>query len=738
MDSFLSGNKFRNVINLDSLSEKDKETSDYFKLVMSIKIAQSIAINKSRQIKAYRVRYGIRDENEFRHITAKYGHDFPATLTHTPLIDRHAKVIEGQLLTAPMEFNVRSRSKEALLDANHERAVHIWKDFEGELKNTIAHNNQVINGERKEPLKDKIGESVLNNVLSKYDKNWKSSLEKESKQVLDAEIDALNIKMEMSKCITDYVTTGEAYRQDKVCNDGTRIFKRISPLEVFYIKNQNESHVSKVDCIITKKWMLIPDVILRYGARMKSDEIELLYKLYNYNSFNYYDTYIQFYSEGYLSNYDTFNDFSYNPSQYNNFSKFVLVQYVEWKSPNKVKGTNKYRQDRYSGVRIGRDIYVDCEKDIHVQRSKDDPGYCELSIDGILYDEYDNKGRSLFIDTKDLADDYDIYNFYLQNAIALSGTKVITIPTTAIPNEFGNSPTERMLEHQRYLRQGYNYINPSQAGANFSNYGAANDMSLGSGIKTIVDILSVLEERASLITGISRQAIGQITSTDGKSTTEAALNQTSLVTQKLFNTYYMFLRRTLTGVVNNAKMYYKISKRADHVLANEKDIFTISEKFFNSDYDVFLADGEQETKKIEEFKMFAMKLADQKMLDVIDGINIFSSKSLTEIKELLIEGVEKEKQNVLAQYQQKIQQLEEENKNFKKASEQLSETDLQISKEKLNLDKIKQEKEAEFKNRELDIERDYNNRKLELDRKRVELEQLQIQFSNQSMEVKNK
>lgn len=731
----LASNKFRNIVNLDSLTDKQKESKDYFRLFMAIKINQATAIDKSKIQKAYRIRYGIRDVAEFDHITAKYGHDFPASLTHTPLIDRHAKVLEGQITSAPLEYNITARDVKSLLDINTEKANHIIRDYENEIVKILQENDRHINAGRQDAIKNELGQKVLDDVLSKYNKNWKSELEIQSKLVLDAEIDSLSVKHELTKAFTDFATCGHEYIQDKVKNDGTRIFERINPNEIFYIKGQNQTFISQCDCVVRKRWMLITDAILKYGNRMKADEIEHLYKLHNHSSFNYTNTYVQFSTTGYLSHYDTFNEFDQGNQNTNGLSRFILVQDVEWKSPNKVK--NKFRQDRYSGTRIGRDIYVDCEKDKYVQRSQDDPGYCLLSYEGILFDEHNNEARSMFLDTKDLGDDYDIYNFYLQNAIALSGNKVITVPTNAIPTEFGNNQTERIIEHQRYLRMGFNYINPSQEGARFDNYGQAIDLSLGNGIKLIVDILAVIEERASLITGVNRQAIGQISQTDGKGTTETAINQTGLVTQKLFGTHYFFLRKVLTSVMNNAKISYKLKKTSKYVLGVGKDIFTLTDKFFNADYDVFISDGNEEQKQIEDFKQYALKLVDQKMLNAIDGINIYSSKSLSEIKEHLLEGVKKEEQSLLADLQNKLAQLEQENKKLQAAFDKLNADDISINKSKVEIEKAKYEREAELKEQELRLKENFDKQKIELDRKRVELEQLQIQFSNASVEVKN-
>lgn len=730
MNTEITGNKFSSIVNLDSLSEKQKESIDYFKLQMSIKIAQSNNIDKLRLFKAYRTRYGIRDLNEFDHITAKYGHDFPATLTHTPLIDRHVKFLESQIDVTPLDYYINATDANSIDKINKEKINSILNKIEDDVKANL--------GKDENEQKKYFHNRYIDELQKQHDKTFTSILQKQSKAVLDNEIEFLQLKRKFSRVFSDIATCGEGYFQDRINNDGSRFTDRISPLEFYYIKNSNQQFASESDAFVRKHWMLISDVIIKYGHKLKSEEIELLYKLYNYNSFNYYSSYVQFYTEGYVSNYDSFNNFTYNPSQNTSFAKYILIQEVEWKSPNKVKGSDRYRLDRYHGIRIGRDIYVDCEKDINVQRSTDNPYYCGLSVEGILFDEYENKGRSIFLDTKDLADDYDIYNFYLQNAIALSGNKVITVPTTAIPIEFGNSHAERLLEHQRYLRMGYNYINPTQEGANFNNYGAAIDLSLGAGIKILIDILAMLEERASLITGVSRQNLAQITQQDGKGTTEIAVTQTTLLIQKLFFTYNQLIKRCLTNVINNSRIDYKLNNRSNYVLGEQKDIFSLNKDFFVADYNVFIVDSTSEKKQLDEFKQLSFKMIDNQMINAIDGINIFSSHSLTEVKEKLIESVESQKADITNELKQELEQIKKENQKLTGDLQKLNQIDLNNDKIKLDIEKEKVDNESELQNRQLEIEEKYKNQMLELEKKRVELEQLQIEFSNKSIEVKNK
>jgi hypothetical protein len=79
--------------------------------------------------------------------------------------------------------------------------------------------------------------------------------------------------------------------------------------------------------------------------------------------------------------------------------------------------------DRYETIRIGGSIYILTGKSQNVIRSKDNPTYCGLSVNGIYFQDRNANPFSLMLTTAHLQDQYDIVLFFRNNIIASSGTK---------------------------------------------------------------------------------------------------------------------------------------------------------------------------------------------------------------------------------------------------------------------------------------------------------------------------
>ena len=67
---------------------------------------------------------------------------------------------------------------------------------------------------------------------------------------------------------------------------------------------------------------------------------------------------------------------------------------------------------RYSSVRIGGNIYIINGKDKNVIRSKDNPNYASLSVNGVYFTNRTSKPYSLMLACADLQDKYDLLIYY--------------------------------------------------------------------------------------------------------------------------------------------------------------------------------------------------------------------------------------------------------------------------------------------------------------------------------------
>mgnify|MGYP003435751189 FL=1 len=116
---------------------------------------------------------------------------------------------------------------------------------------------------------------------------------------------------------------------------------------------------------------------------------------------------------------------------------------------------------RYTTIRIGEEIYILKGKDDKVMRSKSNPSYCNLSVNGIYFLNRGLKPYSMVLACAHLQDQYDLLNFYRDNLVANSGTVGDWIDYTLIPAELGVNLPERLVKWQALKKQGLAVLDSS-------------------------------------------------------------------------------------------------------------------------------------------------------------------------------------------------------------------------------------------------------------------------------------
>jgi hypothetical protein len=119
---------------------------------------------------------------------------------------------------------------------------------------------------------------------------------------------------------------------------------------------------------------------------------------------------------------------------------------------------------RYETIRIGEEIYILRGKDENVMRSRSNPSYCSLTLNGVYFLNRSEKPYSMVLACAHLQDEYDLLNFYRDNLIANSGTVGDWIDLTLIPAELGAELPERLIKWQSYKKQGLGLLNSAQEG----------------------------------------------------------------------------------------------------------------------------------------------------------------------------------------------------------------------------------------------------------------------------------
>ncbi len=730
-----------------SLSEKEKLSDRYLKAEVDASINSIRTLDRQRVLDAYNVRNGIRDVKDFEYLWAAYGIEFPSQFRHIPTLRAVFDSLLGRFINRPFKYQVSATDDTSVKHIFEQYRDSILEDLDQYMLNRIKAAQYASEQGGKEGEKAK---KHLADLKKKYESgSFISDLEIDAKNILTWAIQRFKLKSETITMADDYITCGEAFYQVKVTQIGRKpLIKVLNPLNVYYSKTSDVKFIKDCERVVVRERLTVAEVWTRYGHKMeKKDQDKFLaeYNKYIIGS----DFEIVAYDQGTLE--------PKSPDERDGGLDIPLteINYVEWKANVKVPVTEldedcedhtesatqdrlklktkfKYRLDRFHGTKIGTDIYVDMGRDKFVVRDPDNPSYVALSVNGACYNDRNGEPYSLPLKTKDLADKIDILHYHAENLLALSGSKAVMINYPDIPAWIEGTPTQRVMKWLGILKQGVGIMDTSQEGqgaGKFNNTGSI-DLSLTQSLEQIYRMADALEGTAYKIVGVPRQAVGNITETDGKGTSELAIQGSEVVTQPLFTSLDQLIEQFLTDVINACRIAYSKGLQGSLILGETgQKIFSIKSKQFSLAHFNVWINGEGDIQRdLDEVKAVAMKLVEAQMLDAELAIDMVTIKSLTEIKKKIKESIQNNKENENSQLVEQIEQYKSELQKAQANIEKLQAGADQIKQAELQLNQQKAQGDLEVKNKAIDQKSIADAAKLELDAKRVDLEALQLRF----------
>jgi hypothetical protein len=177
------------------------------------------------------------------------------------------------------------------------------------------------------------------------------------------------------------------------------------------------------------------------------------------------------------------------------------------------------------------------------------------------------------------------------------------------------------------------------------------------------------------------------------------------------------VKEILADSIDMAKVVFKEGLTGQLVLGDQKEIFTLLPEYYSfTSYDIHLADSSEIIKEQEMLKQLAQGYMQSSMMDPEILFIIYNSKSLTEMRELAMKSIREKKieNNQLQQLQQQLEQAQQQQKEMQKQLEASTKKIAMLNEKKLNIEQqnnqmdqelgyYKIEKDAELRNRELDI-----------------------------------
>ena len=417
-------------------------------------------------------------------------------------------------------------------------------------------------------------------------------------------------------------------------------------------------------------------------------------------------------------------------------TKYIPVYEVEWLETDK-----NFVMQRYETVRIGDEIFILRGRNDNVIRSKDNPNYCCLSVNGVQFFNRGNKPYSLMLQCANLQDKYDILGFYRDRLVASSGTTGDFVDVSLLPTFLGKNMPERLQKFIAYKKGGIAPIDSSQPGR-MENGGAApntifngfDDTLSVQAIQAIQLTMQQIEETISSITGVFRERLNGIEAKDAVTNIKVGQQNSFIITKQIYHQIDLIISEMLLDCLNLAKVVYKNGLTGTIILGEKlQKVFTALPEFFTlTDYDIRIVTSGEVSKDLETVKQLIPEFIKSNSLapDII--FDTLTSKSLAEIKSKVKLAMKKQKEenNQLQQLSQKLQETEQQAKQMQQELEKAQKKIEQLNETKIQLEQQKMQMEYKIDEYKARTERTYREALMEEQKRRTDIEIQQLSDGN--------
>lgn len=643
----------------------------------------------------YNLYNSIFDEKDFKSITNpfKVEDGFPATPHDFNIIRPKVDLLIGEETKRPLNFRVIRTSQEATSEMQEKEKQMILQYIEAAITARMS-------PEEAQQFQQQLqsGEIMPPEQIAKYmDKDYKDIVENTAYHSLTYLREKLDLDNEFIKGWKDGLISGREIYYVGVLN-AEPYAERVNPICFSYDKSPDLEFIEDGSWCCRKMRMPITEVYDRYYDKLEEKDLDKLEEMIgstpgrNLGDRSPIDMGIQ------LRIYD-------NPIFEGSGKSLVNVWHCCWKSFKKifyVTTTDDAGQPQinivdetyqpvgnevsiepdwivevWEGYRAGSDLYFGIQPIEYQHVSIDNPNSQKLPYCGAIYSNTNSKPRSLVSILKPLQYMYIVLWYRLELAIARDKGKVVNMDITQIPKSMNISPAKWM----HYLSSvGVNFINPYEEGWNIPgreggkpaqfNQITALDLTMSNVIAEYIQLMDKIEELAGIISGITQQREGAVSSSEMVGNVERSVVQSSHITEPLFWVHNQCKRRVLNMLLNTAKGAWEETgkQKLQYIFDNgERAFLDITPKFYYEDMDVFVSDTSKDLENIQKLQQL-IQPAMQNGASLLEAAEILTNDNFNIIKQKLKdmqarqEQIQQQQQEAEAQQQQQLQQMQNEAK----------------------------------------------------------------------------
>lgn len=566
---------------------------------------------------------------------------YPARIRPTSILRTNLDLLQGEFIKRPFKFQVLNLSEDAYFSFEENKKKELYTNLTNHFNNARI-QEMIAQGMDPEEAEMQVQETPMpEDMMARFPYDYRDYIAEMGQGWLENAVSEYKIWEVWKQCFKDWIIVGRAYTY-KAPSKSSLNYWRVSPLNIKHEKSETLKYIEDREWTVANYSLSLSELIDLFYDKLKVQEVKWL-------------------EESNVYTRSQFVDLLRKSSNSNLFGDKYDVQHCVWKSKKRLaevmstdpvtgqiiyevhdeeyekkegeKVTYFYVNEFWGGWRISDEIYVDIGP-IPMQRNElNNLSYCKGPYNGVLFSDTHSEGTSVLKLGLPLQVLYLIVQYKLEEAIAQNMGKIAIIDQNVIPKGEGWNE-EKFFYTARSKR--FMVINRNQFGADRSfNQYQALDMGTFQDIAQMIDLLNAIEEKWDNLIGISRQRKAQVQASDSVAGTQAAMFQSSVITEIIFDGFREFMVAELQGLLDCSKLTNIDGLRK---VWQSSDLRTMQleidpDLYCNASLQVHVVNSTTENEKLDRIKTYLQAFA-QNGMDPQSVINLELADSIAEVKEL--------------------------------------------------------------------------------------------------------
>jgi hypothetical protein len=684
--------------------------------------------------KLYKAYAGEIDKVDYSYVTDPYKSKdgkvrrMPARIRNYNIIKPVVDLLVGEKSRRPSSYTVVNVSPDA-----------VNKFQEDKRQLTLQYLKQlfvnIANQEGTETGQEPYDTSVLEKQLRTFSTTYKDAIAEMGQEALEYLRFNLKLDDHLLTEIFDYIVTGTAISYKGLSSNDVD-YEPVSPIDIDYDKSQGVKYIQDSSWVARRQRLTINDIVDKFYDELTSEDIDELES--EHMSFG------SDWLSGLLS------------EDYDTPKRSLPVYHVTWKAfakigfvtkPNElgeletIEVNDQYEplpgeevewywvNEAWEGYRLGNDKYIGIGKIPGQRSSIDNPSKCKLPYNGVIYADRFADPISVVSIGLPYQILYNIFHYRLELSIAKNKDKIMLMEMNTIPKRHGWDE-EKFMYHAD--ANGFAFVDSTSTSrtgkdVNFNQW-TVLDMSLGQYISSQFELLEAIKMEWEQLMGITPQRLGNIQASAGKSTTERAVFQSSVISEELFRKFEGFEQTEMQGLLDLSQIAWVDGKKGMYINSDGKNaVLNIDpETFPHAELGIFAWYSAEEKDKLEALRQLSLEFTQNgskpsTIAEILDAKNFAKIKSI--LKE--VEKRQEEFEQAQAQAQQegaeRLERIRIEDREDQQAFQaELKEKELQNKIDLKLLDK--DSGDESIKSEELKEKERSNRAKEDIEREKLKIE----------------